>query len=160
MDAFVVIACPENDIFDSKDYYKPMLTPFEVELAFNNSRKFSTNYCLDFRQLLPGGFNYVEFKPTDDSDVSMLSNEIRNTNKVNCTIDKMDTVACKADGTVAIGKSGANFLLNRSWQGLEQKLGENTIEVATKGRSGLPISYDNEPVKNNNQLTENKSFIS
>ncbi|KAF7987458.1 hypothetical protein HCN44_003220 [Aphidius gifuensis] len=154
VDAFVVIACPENDIFDSKDYYKPMLTPFEVELAFNNSRSFTTNYCLDFRQLLPGGFNYVEFKPTDDSDVSMLSNEIRNTNKITCTIDKMDTVACKADGTVAIGKSGANFLLNRSWQGLEQKLGENNIEIATKGRSGLPTSYDNEPVKNNNQLTD------
>ncbi|CAD6233875.1 GSCOCG00007369001-RA-CDS, partial [Cotesia congregata] len=84
VDAFVVIACPENEIFDSSD------------------------------------------EPTD--------------------AEKMKTLVCKNDGTVAIGKAGADFLLNRSWQGLEQKLGETEIMTAVKGRHGLPISYDTEPV--------------
>ncbi|XP_008560628.1 2-(3-amino-3-carboxypropyl)histidine synthase subunit 2 [Microplitis demolitor] len=151
VDAFVVIACPENEIFDSKDYYKPLCTPFEVELAFNDSREFSTNYCLDFRQLLPGGINYVEFKSTDQSDISLITGKLRNYSSKSADqtdTEKMKTLACKNDGTVAIGKAGADFLLNRSWQGLEQKLGETEVKTAEQGRRGLPINYDTEPLIN------------
>ncbi|KAH0554997.1 2-(3-amino-3-carboxypropyl)histidine synthase subunit 2 [Cotesia glomerata] len=148
VDAFVVIACPENEIFDSSEYWKPLCTPFELELAFNDSRKFSTNYCLDFRQLLPGGINHVDFKPTAESDVSLITGQLRNCSSESEPTDaeKMKTLVCKNDGTVAIGKAGADFLLNRSWQGLEQKLGETEITTAVKGRHGLPKSYDTEPV--------------
>lgn len=79
----------------------------------------------------------------------MLSNRIRRAaNKLEITTEKMTTLACKEPGTIAIGKAGAGFLVNRSWQGLEQKIGESTVEQAKKGRSGLPINYENEPVRN------------
>ncbi|KAK0075067.1 hypothetical protein PV325_007428 [Microctonus aethiopoides] len=148
IDVFVVIACPENEIFDSRDYFKPILTPFEVELAFNNSRTFSTNYCLDFRQILPSGENYVEFTTKNNADVSLISGDIRN-DEVNQVIsDKMNVLSCKNEGTVAVGKAGANYLLERSWQGLKQCLGESEIKHAEKGRCGLPINYDSEPLSN------------
>lgn len=148
IDVFVVIACPENEIFDSRDYFKPILTPFEVELAFNNSRTFSANYCLDFRQILPSGENYVEFTTKNNADVSLISGDLRN-DEVNQVIsDKMNVLSCKNEGTVAVGNAGANYLLERSWQGLKQCLGESEIKHAEKGRCGLPINYDSEPLSN------------
>lgn len=147
MDAFVVIACPENLVYDSRDFYKPMLTPFEVELAFNSSREYSTQYCMDFRQILSTGLNYVPFEVSSESDISLISGAIRNLTSDEEPVDSMGQLVSKSSGTVAIGKDGANFLLNRSWQGLEQNLGQDQVKTAVKGRVGLPVAYENEPIK-------------
>lgn len=146
MDAFVVIACPESEIFDSRDFLKPLLLPFEVDLAFNSSREFSQNYCMDFSQILPGGVNYVDFEATTEPDVSLISGGLRGSKEDAPSVTEMNAVACKADGTVAIGKAGASFLHERSWKGLEQKLGQSEVKPAEKGRSGIPLGYENEPM--------------
>lgn len=33
MDLFVLVACPENSLVDSQDFYKPVVTPYEMEVA-------------------------------------------------------------------------------------------------------------------------------
>ena len=33
IDVYVLVACPENSLIDSRDFYKPVITPFEMELA-------------------------------------------------------------------------------------------------------------------------------
>ncbi|XP_012259507.2 2-(3-amino-3-carboxypropyl)histidine synthase subunit 2 [Athalia rosae] len=147
MDAFVVIACPENLVYDSRDFYKPMLTPFEVELAFNSSRDYSTQYCIDFQQILATGLSYVPFKSSAESDVSLISGGIRNlTNDIH-SVNGMGELVSKSAGTVAVGKDGANYLLNRSWQGLEQRLGKDPVQTVSKGRDGLPVGYDSELIR-------------
>lgn len=47
---------------------------------------------------------------------------------------------------VAIGKAGAEFLYNRSWKGVEQRLGKDAVHSAEIGRYGLPSCYENEPI--------------
>lgn len=54
IDIFVLIACPENSLLDSSDFYKPVVTPFEMEVACNKNREWSGEYVTDFRHLLPG----------------------------------------------------------------------------------------------------------
>ena len=54
IDVFVLIACPENSLLDSSDFYKPVVTPFEMEVACNHNREWSNDYVTDFRSLLPG----------------------------------------------------------------------------------------------------------
>lgn len=54
IDIFVLIACPENSLLDSSDFYKPVVTPFEMEVACNKNREWSEEYVTDFRHLLPG----------------------------------------------------------------------------------------------------------
>lgn len=54
IDIFVLIACPENSLLDSSDFYKPVVTPFEMEVACNSNREWSEEYVTDFRHLLPG----------------------------------------------------------------------------------------------------------
>jgi diphthamide biosynthesis protein 2 len=33
IDIFVIVACPENSLVDSKEFFKPIITPFELEIA-------------------------------------------------------------------------------------------------------------------------------
>ncbi|XP_077256776.1 diphthamide biosynthesis 2 [Temnothorax americanus] len=147
IDAFVVIACPENEVFDSRDFFKPMLTVYEVELAFNSAREFCPQYFMDFRQILPGGPHYVDFKPSTDSDVSLITSNVRNCEDDNLCTDQMNALTVRSSGTVAIGKAGAQYLQERSWKGAEQRLGEDPVQPAEAGRVGLAWEYTNEPLK-------------
>ena len=54
IDIFVLIACPENSLLDSSEFYRPIVTPFEMEIACNKNREWSEEYVTDFRHLLPG----------------------------------------------------------------------------------------------------------
>lgn len=98
MDAFVVIACPENEVFDSRDFLKPMLTPYEVELAFNSAREFCPQYFMDFRQILPGGTHYVDFKPSMDSDISLITSNVRNYKDDDLCTDQMNALTIRTPG--------------------------------------------------------------
>ncbi|XP_014487002.1 PREDICTED: diphthamide biosynthesis protein 2 isoform X2 [Dinoponera quadriceps] len=146
IDAFVVIACPENEVFDSRDFLRPMLTPYEVELAFNTAREFCPHYFMDFRQILPGGIHHVDFKPSTDSDVSLISSDVRNCEDDGLSADQMNTLTIRSSGTVAIGMAGAQYLQERSWRGVEQRLGEDPVRPAEIGRTGLACQYTNEPL--------------
>ncbi|KAG9434449.1 2-(3-amino-3-carboxypropyl)histidine synthase subunit 2 [Apis mellifera carnica] len=147
IDAFVAITCPENEIFDSREFLKPILMPYEVELAFNISREYYTQYCMDFRQILPGGINYIDFKTSTDSDISLITGNLRNYDENASYINKMNTlVISNTSDIVAIGKAGAEFLNNRSWKGVEQRLGKDAVHAAEIGRYGLPNCYENEPI--------------
>lgn len=54
IDIFVLVACPENSLLDSSEFYKPVVTPFEMDVACNKNREWSEEYITDFRHLLPG----------------------------------------------------------------------------------------------------------
>ncbi|KAF1794640.1 Diphthamide synthesis DPH1/DPH2 [Phytophthora cactorum] len=38
IDAFVLVACQQNTLMDSKEYYKPIVTPYELQLALSPRR--------------------------------------------------------------------------------------------------------------------------
>lgn len=54
IDLFVLIACAENTLLDSSEFYKPVITPYEMELACNTGREWTGDYPTDFSQLLEG----------------------------------------------------------------------------------------------------------
>jgi len=93
-----VIACPENEVFDSRDFLKPILTVYEVELAFNSAREFSPQYFMDFRQILPGGSHYIDFKPSMDSDVSLITSNVRNCENDTLCTDQMNALTVRSSG--------------------------------------------------------------
>lgn len=62
IDVFVLVACQENSLLDSSEFYKPVVTPYELEMACNTSREWSGDFVTDFRQLLPGiSCNYLYY---------------------------------------------------------------------------------------------------
>lgn len=52
IDAYVLIACPENTLLDSSDYYQSVVTPFELEVALNEAQQWTGEYETDFQKLL------------------------------------------------------------------------------------------------------------
>ncbi|GJJ73355.1 diphthamide biosynthesis protein 2 [Entomortierella parvispora] len=80
IDCFVYVACPENSLIDSKEFYRPIVTPFELEIALSKSREWNGDYVTDFQQLLPDedkiGVDKIKISQTqldaasDDEDYS------------------------------------------------------------------------------------------
>ncbi|CAG8504935.1 14499_t:CDS:10 [Ambispora leptoticha] len=54
IDCYVLVACPENSLIDAKEFYRPIVTPFELEIALDSSKLWTGEYITDFQQLLPG----------------------------------------------------------------------------------------------------------
>ena len=72
------MACPENSLLDSKEYLRPVITPFELDVALNSDREWTGDYYANFRDLLPEGKEYCEFQRCQkDGDISLVSGKIR-----------------------------------------------------------------------------------
>ncbi|XP_077591891.1 2-(3-amino-3-carboxypropyl)histidine synthase subunit 2 [Stigmatopora nigra] len=151
IDIFVLISCPENLLLDSSEFYRPVVTPFEMEVACNRNREWSAQYVTDFRHLLPGGKDYVplpkELKECDETDVSLITGAMRSY-KLDCDPEESSNssslVLRNPNLTVANTNSAASFLATRSWRGLEEKLGETPVRKAVEGRKGIAIAYEEE----------------
>ena len=54
VDIYVYVACRESSLVDLSDFYRPVVTPLEVEFAFNKSREWTGAYSTDYQNLLKG----------------------------------------------------------------------------------------------------------
>uniref|UniRef100_A0A803XLU5 2-(3-amino-3-carboxypropyl)histidine synthase subunit 2 n=1 Tax=Meleagris gallopavo TaxID=9103 RepID=A0A803XLU5_MELGA len=153
VDIFVLVACAQNSLLDSSDFYRPIVTPYELELACNPAREWTGNYLTDFRDLLPGACAHIELPPAVPAaeaipDVSLITGEMRTAHLCNSLAPQpppSTTLACR-DQTRALAEisPAATFLESRSWRGLEQQLGKTTVSKAVQGRRGIAIAYEDE----------------
>lgn len=152
IDIFVLIACPESSLLDSSEFFKPVVTPFEMEVACNRKREWSEEYVTDFRHLLPGGQSHIPLADQqdkeDETDVSLITGAVRSHNLLSSEPTEpaygSSVVLRNQTLTVANTNSAASFLAGRSWIGLEQKLGETPVVKAVEGRRGIAIAYEEE----------------
>ncbi|XP_063795449.1 2-(3-amino-3-carboxypropyl)histidine synthase subunit 2 [Pseudophryne corroboree] len=153
VDIFVLVACPENSMLDSSDFYRPIVTPDEMEVACNPAREWNGCCITDFRELLPGGPAHVVFPEihpgdTDRTDVSLITGELRSVRL--SAAETPDEGPCASlaqrnrDTTVAELGPAASFLSSRSWQGLDKALGQSAVVKAVEGRRGIAIAYEDE----------------
>ncbi|XP_026875167.2 2-(3-amino-3-carboxypropyl)histidine synthase subunit 2 [Electrophorus electricus] len=157
IDVYVLVACPENSLLDCSEFHRPVVTPFEMEVACNKHREWSGEYITDFRDLLPGGSSHVHFPKPDASateedvtDVSLITGALRSS-RLNSSSElpkvsspSSSLVVRNQTLTVANTNTAASFLAGRSWQGLEPKLGETPVVKAMEGRRGIAIAYEEE----------------
>lgn len=161
VDVFVLVACPENTLIDSKEFYKPIVTPFEMEIACLRTRDWTGDYITDFRDLLPGSSASVDLdveENMDDSsdipDVSLITGHLRPTyNSSDMERGVSSSVVERNQETTLSTQhhtSAAEYLASRSWKGLEQKQGETPITKAVQGREGTAAVYSHEKGLNKN----------
>ncbi|KFP95768.1 Diphthamide biosynthesis protein 2, partial [Leptosomus discolor] len=153
VDIFVLVACAQNSLLDSSDYYQPIVTPYELELACNPAREWTANYLTDFRDLLPGACAHIELPPAVPAaeaipDISLITGEMCATHLCDSPAPQQPpstALACR-DQTRALAEisPAASFLEARSWRGLEQQLGQTPISKAVQGRRGIAIAYEDE----------------
>lgn len=141
IDIYVMIACPENDLYSSRDFYKPIVYPYELEVALNSNRISHINkHITDFDQILPGRRHHCSIETTNSLDVSLITGKIRE--KKVAEDGGGNEVATKENW--ALNEIG-QLLSERSWTGLQQNLGETEVKLAEEGRKGIPLQYNNEP---------------
>jgi len=51
VDVFVLVSCPQCSLLDSREFYAPVVTPYEAELALDEGNAWPGNYSLDFNFL-------------------------------------------------------------------------------------------------------------
>ncbi|CAM4713525.1 unnamed protein product [Lepidochelys kempii] len=151
VDVFVLVACPQNSLLDSRDFYRPVVTPYELELACNPAREWSNLYVTDFRDLLPGGCAHVGFPDTvpgegDVPDVSLITGELRAAGLSSSPAPSSSSALACRNPALALAEisPAASFLESRSWRGLEQQLGQTPVTKAVPGRRGIAIAYEDE----------------
>lgn len=55
IECFVLVACPENSLIEAKEFFKPIVTPFELEVALKQDVSWTGRYVLDFDQVIAEG---------------------------------------------------------------------------------------------------------
>jgi diphthamide biosynthesis protein 2 len=144
IDCFVLIGCPENTIYNSRDFYKPIVSMFEVEMALNPAwhMQIPETYSTDLRDLLPEGRLYRSSNDVEmtESDVSLVTGKIRG---VDNTVDQqpMNGVIQEKNLTIQAHSTAERFQ-NRTFKGLEPALGKTEPSRIEKGRSGIAIRYE------------------
>ncbi|KAI9207314.1 diphthamide biosynthesis protein 2 [Polychytrium aggregatum] len=52
IDCFVFVACPENSLIDSREFLRPILTPFELLIALGSGKEWTGAYETDFGKVV------------------------------------------------------------------------------------------------------------
>lgn len=138
-----MIACPENDLYSNRDFYRPIVYPYELEVALNQNRSsYSDKHITDFDELLPGRRHYCDIVNSNDSgDVSLITGKIRETQPSAVVGDSQALVEKQNWALEQIGQN----ISERTWTGLQQNLGQSEVKKAEAGRKGIPLQYSNEP---------------
>lgn len=143
IDVFVLASCPENAIFDSADFLRPIVTPLELEAAlFTDGDIFSRPYSLEPLDMVQNG----EYPCVDDSTSNNVASDAED--------ESSRIVARREKWTVSDnkGNGGAEFLQKRLWTGLKFDQGgldDNTVvdDLSVEiqpGQSGIASGYDRE----------------
>ncbi|KAF6752724.1 putative diphthamide synthesis protein-domain-containing protein [Ephemerocybe angulata] len=167
IECFILVACPENSLIDAKEFYQPIVTPYELEIALGAGRSWDGKYVLNFDQLLreskqdqsdaeKSAEQSGEEEETDDIDqpqFSLISGKYRQAKRygdsepnpsstLNGDTSTSLVVRNQEDALTALPNSAAlQFLHQRTYQGLEVRLGEDEPGVLEQGRSGIAKGY-------------------
>jgi diphthamide biosynthesis protein 2 len=159
IDVFVMVADPQGQILDSKEYLAPIITPHEAMLAFTEDSEWKEiEYRLDFDHLLSvtnsdenkiggthrgdGIHSEEDEKETFGSGVGALAVQAQ---------QALIVTPAAAAGHVVEVKSAADYLVHtRSWTGVETPLvgsEKKEAHLAVPGQSGRAAGYSHEQNK-------------
>lgn len=148
IDCFVLIGCPENRLITSREFYKPLLSTFEVEVALNPvwRQQMPERYFVEFKEVLPNGKLFRDFSElsVDECDVSLVSGKVRLTNLADSTNvdDDSENALVKRDNLQLMQMDSHSSFQNRYWTGLDPALGQSSPVKIVEGRSGIAMKYD------------------
>ncbi|KAJ7235093.1 putative diphthamide synthesis protein-domain-containing protein [Mycena haematopus] len=164
IECFVLVACPENSLVESRDFLRPIITPFELEVALQAEQSWTGRYVLDFEKLLAESGADDATTPdsppdSDDPDQPIFSlitgtyrhakrfgrsSEVKETElpdepSSSVILRNQDTAVMLKDNAAEV--SSAQFFQERTFRGLEARVGQDAPSVLEQGRSGIARGY-------------------
>ncbi|KAF4622593.1 hypothetical protein D9613_009231 [Agrocybe pediades] len=172
IECFVLVACPENSMIEDKEFLRPIVTPYELEVAVQAEQSWTGQYVLDFEKLLANGNaiaaedadKETEHKDEEQSDeddpdqptFSLVTGTYRHAKRYGGKRDESLSEQKLVEGTSAMvlrnqdaqiakmDSAAGQFLQERTYQGLELRLGEDAPSVLEQGRSGIARGYQDD----------------
>lgn len=161
IDAFVLVACQQNTLMDSKEFYKPIVTPYELQLALSSDDEWTGEYKTDFSEVLPAlhkTTQALDDQSEEDADrpfFSLVSGTYKTATNGRATSLAATDAVDDASGTalqvknqqtdlVAYHSEAGDFLATREYRGLDPRIGETPAHAAVMGSTGIARGYDHE----------------
>ncbi|KAJ7079362.1 putative diphthamide synthesis protein-domain-containing protein [Mycena crocata] len=157
IECFVLVACPENSLVEAKNFMRPIITPYELEVALQAEQSWTGRYVLDFEKLLTEsgeGDDTASNSPpeSDDPDqpiFSLITGKYRHAKRFGDkgrealpAAPSSSVVLRSQDNALALPDSAAaQFLQDRTYRGLEARVGQDAPSVLEQGRSGIARGY-------------------
>jgi diphthamide biosynthesis protein 2 len=147
VDCFVLVGCSENSLYNSREFYKPLISVFEVEMALNPawSNQLPDTYSTDFREVLPEGKLHKSFNEAmiSSTDISLVTGKVRSYE------NEEDEASGGGDGTLMERGNNQiseidslNKFQDRTFRGLDTRLGLDAPSKIEKGRKGIAMRYE------------------
>ncbi|KAL1408870.1 Diphthamide biosynthesis protein 2 [Vanrija albida] len=160
IECFVLIGCAEGGVVDSKDYLRPMITPYELTLALKGSEHIwdPSKWTLDLDAVLGAAKEESERlkdqgdESEEELEFSLVTGRYRTRRK----FGKEDSQPLLVEGTkeltlrnqdaslAKLESAGSMFLQSRTFQGLEARYGQDEPALLEQGRSGIARGYTQE----------------
>jgi len=163
IECFVLVACPENSLVEAKDFLRPIITPYELEIALQSQLKWTGRYELDFGKLAHDASDIVIERDgtpgnAEDEDkpmFSLVTGQYRQAKRYGLPADSSDKLDEREPSAIALrnqntsvaalpDSAAAQYLQSRTFRGLETRLGEDAPSVLEQGRSGIARGYQDD----------------
>ncbi|KAI8890934.1 diphthamide biosynthesis protein 2, partial [Backusella circina FSU 941] len=166
IDCYVLVSCPENSLIDSKEFYRPIVTPFELEIALMKDKEWTGDYITDFSNLLPqlrtDDFTYDEEHDNDASSdeephFSLITGQYKsqpfnrvgssrppqdeNGELITSTLTDLTLRSKETSISMLLNSTAGEYLKNRTYRGLEANIGQDEAAEVQEGLSGIARGY-------------------
>ncbi|KZT04025.1 diphthamide biosynthesis protein [Laetiporus sulphureus 93-53] len=156
IECFVLVACPENSLIEAKDFLRPIVTPYELEIALRAEMGWTGRYILDFDKLLAENVETEDEQETGEEEgdldqpiFSLVTGKYRHAKRygisstTNGTTESSAIILRNQESTVTTlaDSAAGEFLQNRTFRGLETRIGQDAPGVLEQGRSGIARGY-------------------
>ncbi|KAH7720310.1 diphthamide biosynthesis protein 2 [Aphelenchoides avenae] len=137
IDVFVLLTCPFGIILDASDFFKPIVSLFEAEVALNSDRSwFSgagwTAQFGDFCKESIGAFD------EEAADVSLVSGKVR--------AAKAASSESEVNAQQVMEYTAGDYFKQRTWKGLDDSVTDELKDLSIKqGLSGIAAGYSTGP---------------
>uniref|UniRef100_A0A915J9Y0 2-(3-amino-3-carboxypropyl)histidine synthase subunit 2 n=1 Tax=Romanomermis culicivorax TaxID=13658 RepID=A0A915J9Y0_ROMCU len=145
IDLFVLLSCPFGVMFDCSDYLRPIITPFEFEIACNSQKFWMSG--VGWR---PEPASVFKDNDSDninncvpETDFSLTGGHLRTTNNTS-DLPGSSSIMTRSDAYQVQTVTAEHRFRDRSWKGLEEKLGETPTALVKQGRKGIASAYEDE----------------
>eukprot|EP00299_Pterocystis_sp_00344_P010732 c4879_g1_i1.p1 GENE.c4879_g1_i1~~c4879_g1_i1.p1 ORF type:complete len:379 (-),score=127.98 c4879_g1_i1:110-1246(-) len=150
IDLFVVVACPLNSLISSKEFYRPIVTPFELRIALAEGRTWTGEYNNDFSKFLDAANKAKETVLSEveahDARISLVSNRIIAKPQSSNEVVSVDGTLVTVNQSRELMSSPAVVALQqRTFKGIEARQGMDEVMEVIEGRKGVASHFESEP---------------
>ncbi|KAI6172187.1 Diphthamide biosynthesis protein 2 [Aphelenchoides besseyi] len=135
IDVFILLSCPFGIVLDSTDFYKPILSMFEAEIALNSAREWfaSDGWTAEFANFLSDTINPID---QEKADISLITGRVRGVQIVESDADNRNRQV--------VEYTAGDYFVDRSWKGLDDDYHEDDDTMMKQGLKGLARDYAEE----------------